>query len=94
MNLNKKIALIALSVCALGPASAFAHTDVSIGVNLGGYAPMYEAPEPVYVTPPIYYGPTVIYRNHDWYDREYEEHQWRRHEWREHHWRHHDDDDD
>ena len=58
-----------------------AHTDVSIGLNLGGdYAPqpVYAAPEPVYYNQSPVYGPNVVYRDddrwhedHDWHGRDY-----------------------
>jgi len=71
-----------VGLLALVPAAAMAHTDVSIGLNLGGYAPapVYAEPAPVYYAPPppVYYGPTVIYPGDDW--------RWRRHEWEEHRW--------
>jgi len=101
----KRIALsmvAGLGLLALVPTVAMAHTDVSIGVNLGGgYAPqpVYAAPEPVYYGPaPVYYGPNVVYRGYDhrgWHDRRWEEHRW--HEERRWHedrgWHGHDRDD-
>jgi hypothetical protein len=50
----------------------------------------------------VYYGPTVVYHDADWYrwhqHREWEERRWHEeHRWHEHHgWHHHhgDDDDD
>ena len=84
----KRIAVAAgLALAALVPATAFANTDLSIGVGLGGYAapppPVYYRPAPTYYYPaaPVYYGPTVRYR---YYDRD-DYWRWRRHEWREHH---------
>jgi hypothetical protein len=87
---------------ALVPTAAMAHTDVSIGLNLGGYAPVpvYAEPAPVYYAPPpppVYYGPTVVYGGYygdGWRHREWEEHRW--HE--DHGWhggrRWHGDDDE
>ncbi|HZR36207.1 MAG TPA: PXPV repeat protein [Nevskia sp.] len=70
---------------ALVPTAALAHTDVSIGLNLGGYAPapVYAEPAPVYYAPPapVYYGP--VYRD-DWRWREHRE--WEHRRWEEHRW--------
>jgi hypothetical protein len=96
----KRIALsmvAGLGLLALVPTAAMAHTDVSLGLNLGGgyYAPepTYVAPAPVYYEPaPVYYGPRVVYREDyddgDYnYRREVEEHYRRHNEWvRNHPW--------
>lgn len=94
---HTKIAMAAgLSIAALLPAIASARTDVSIGVGIGGYAPVYEAPAPVYYAPPppaYYYAPApVSYRSTVVYGRPYwDGHRWCRdgEGWREHHggWR-------
>jgi hypothetical protein len=71
-----------VGLLALVPTAAMAHTDVSIGLNLGGYepAPVYAEPAPVYYAPaPVYYGPTVVYRGYDhdgWRHREWQERRW------------------
>lgn len=99
MNRKQILMTAGLSLAGLLPLAASAHTDLSIGLNLGGYAPVYEAPPPVYYAPPprvyyappTYYGPTVVYTRPDWEEhRWHEEHERREHEWREH--REHDDD--
>ena len=83
-----KIVLAAggLSLAALLPAVASA-ADLSIGVNLGGYAPpapVYYEPAPVYAAPaPVVYGG---YYGDGWREHEWREHEWREHEWREHEW--------
>lgn len=83
----------AAGLLALIPTAAMAHTDVSIGLNLGdgGYyapAPVYAAAAPVYYGPAPYYGPRAFYGYHDgdgWRRHEWEEHRWHEeHEWREH----------
>lgn len=85
-----------LGLLALVPTAAMAHTDVSIGLNLGGgYAPqpVYAAPEPVYYNQgPVYYGPNVVYRGYD--HRGWHEHRrWEEHRWHEDHgWHGHDRD--
>lgn len=61
--MNSKLIKIAagLALTALVPGVALAHTDVSIGLNLGGG---YYAPAPVYVAPPpprVYYSPAPVY---------------------------------
>ena len=90
-----------VGLLALVPTAAMAHTDVSIGLNLGGgYAPVYAEPAPVYYAPaPVYYGPpAVVYRSYDgdgWRHREWEERRW--HEdrgWHGGHRWHGDDEDD
>ncbi len=65
MNKTLKIAA-GLALLSLIPTAAMAHTDVSIGLNLGGGyyrpAPVYVAPAPVYVAPaPVYVPPPVVY---------------------------------
>ena len=74
-----------VGLLALVPTAAMAHTDVSIGLNLGGYAP-----EPVYYDPPpVYYAPPVVYGgygyDHDgWRHREWERRRWHEeHRWHE-----------
>jgi hypothetical protein len=47
-----------LTVAALIPGLASAHTDLSIGLNLGAVAPVYTAPAPVAFGP----APTVVYQ--------------------------------
>jgi hypothetical protein len=83
-----------IGLLALVPAAAMAHTDVSVGLNLGGGyyapAPAYVAPAPVYYRPaPAYYAPTVAYRygGYDrWEHRRWEEHRWHEeHQWHDHH---------
>jgi hypothetical protein len=75
-----------LSLAAVLPAVASAG-GLSIGVNLGGYAP----PAPVVYAPaPVYYGygpAPVVYGGY--YHDGWREHEWREHEWRMHHegWR-------
>lgn len=93
---NKLKIAAGLALLALAPTAAMAHTDVSIGLNLGGG---YYAPEPVYVAPPPpiyyysqprYYGPAVRY---EYYDRDRHE-DWERRHWdRGEHRGHHDDHD-
>ena len=83
--------LAGLGILALIPTVAMAHTDVSIGLGLGGYyAPeyAYEAPPPVYCEQPVrYYGDRVAYGYRD-----EDRHEWRhdhgyRHEYRaDDHW--------
>lgn len=94
MLIRTKMLMVAgLSLAALTPMMASAHTDLSIGVNLGGYAPVYVAPQPVYVepaptvvyeqAPPVVYGPTVVYGQPYW-----DGHRWYRGDERRHHeWR-------
>lgn len=88
-----------VGLLALVPTAAMAHTDVSIGLNLGAPAPVYAEPAPVYYGPaPAYYGPTVVYHDEDWY-RWHRHHEWEQQRWHEEHgWRgerwHHEDDDD
>jgi len=75
-QMNKTLIALGIAVAAVMPAAAFAHTNLSIGVGLGGpvYAPppavVYAPPPPVYVAPPpVYeyetpayvYGPPVVY---------------------------------
>lgn len=77
--------LITLGLVAMlaVPASAFARTDLSVGIGLGSYygpPPVYYAPPPraVYYEPyPYYYGPTIEYRSY--YGPRYYHHR---------HWRH------
>jgi hypothetical protein len=96
--MKRRIALsmvAGMGLLALVPTMAMAHTDLSLGVNLGG--PAYIAPAPVveYRPAPTYYGPTVVYRDYDDddryrgsdYDRMMAEHYRRHNEWvREHPW--------
>ncbi len=52
----------ALSLLLLAPSAAFAHTDVFLGLNLGGLsAPLYAPPPTVVYTPSprVYYAPTA-----------------------------------
>lgn len=90
---------------ALVPTAAMAHTDVSIGFDLGGYAPApyYVEPAPVYYGPTPYYGAPVVYRERErygWHHRhERQEHRWHEERrWHEegrghggHGWHGHDD---
>ncbi|MDR3415139.1 MAG: hypothetical protein P4L83_03040 [Nevskia sp.] len=75
-----------VGLLALIPTAAMAHSDISIGLNLGGGyvpAPVYAAPAPAYYGP----APTVVYGyGDDWRRREWEEQRWRHHEWEEHRW--------
>ena len=101
-NLLKIVAGVGL--LALIPTAAMAHSDISIGLNLGGGyyapAPVYAAPAPVYYgpAPSPYYAPTVVYGEgyHDgdrWRHRQWEEHRWHEeHEHEDHGWRDHGDD--
>jgi hypothetical protein len=65
----KRIALSTLAglgLLALVPTAAMAHTDLSVGVNLGGG---YYAPQPTYVEtyvapPPVYYRDDDYRRGH------------------------------
>jgi hypothetical protein len=85
-----------VGLLALVPTAAMAHTDVSIGLNLGAPAPVYAEPAPVYTEPapvyyynpaPAYYAPGVAYRDDDWY-RWHRHHEWQEHRWHEEHrWR-------
>ena len=83
-NLLKIVAGVGL--LALIPTAAMAHSDISVGVNLGGGY----APAPVYADPaPVYYGPAPVvygYGYHDgWRHREWQEHRWHEdHGWRDH----------
>lgn len=102
MNSKTLIAIGGLGLAALLPLAASAHTDVSIGLNLGGY-PVYAAPAPVYYTPPqpvyyappqpVYYSPAPVYYggNVSYYDggRRWCRDGHRGHEWREHEWHEH-----
>ena len=94
---TKLLMVAGLSLAALTPTIASAHSNLSIGVNLGGYgyapAPVYVAPQPVYVepeptvvyeqAPAVVYGPTVVYSQPYW-----DGYRWcrgdehRHHEWR------------
>lgn len=84
-----------VGLLALVPTAAMAHTDVSIGLNLGG--PAYVAPAPVYVAPapvvygPGYYGPVGYYHGDGWdrwHHREWEHRRWEERRWHEEHgWR-------
>lgn len=86
-NLLKIVAGVGL--LALIPTAAMAHSDISVGVNLGGGyvpAPIYAAPAPVYYGPaPVAYGYGYGYGYHDgWRHREWQEHRWHEdHGWRD-----------
>ncbi|NRO96683.1 hypothetical protein GWC77_12205 [Paraburkholderia sp. NMBU_R16] len=88
--MNKKLvgALIGLTVLGVSSAAS-AHVDLAIGVGIP--APVYVAPQPVYVAPPApaYAAPVAVgyYRGDDWREREWRRREWREHEWREHQWR-------
>jgi hypothetical protein len=94
MNRNHFFIAAGLSLAALVPAVASAHTDFAIGFNVGG-APVYAAPAPVEYCPP----PVAVYGDDYWrwrhwqQERAWREHEWREHEWRErreHEWREHE----
>lgn len=98
---NKWVAAVVTGAALIAPLPSFAHTDLSIGIGLGLPGPVYYAPPPppvveyapppaYYVSPPVVYGPRVIYRG--WYGDPGWRHHWA-HERREH-WRHHRDWDD
>ncbi|MDB5987149.1 MAG: hypothetical protein JWR16_2202 [Nevskia sp.] len=72
--MNKTLITLGVVAAVAMPVAAFAHTNLSIGLGLGGpvYAPppavVYEQPAPVYVEPPVVYeqpayvyGPPVVY---------------------------------
>lgn len=100
---TKLLMFVGLSVAALMPTMASAHSNLSIGVNLGGYAPVYAEPRPVYIepapaavyeqAPAVVYGPTVLYGRPYW-----DGYRWCRGDERRHReWRNRDrdkDDDD
>lgn len=91
-----------LALLALAPAAAFAHTNVSLGINLGGYYPPAYAPAPtvVYTPPPqVYYAPApevyyeaprrVYYAPYSVHYEHFDHRrEWRGHE--RHEWRDHD----
>lgn len=96
---SRAIAAAGLALGLFGLASAAqAHTDVSLSFGLGGIAPVYVQPapvyappvyadpQPVYVAPPVrvYERPAYVYGD-NWRRDEWRREQWRRHEWREHH---------
>ncbi len=100
MTMKLKTIAAGLALLALVPTAAMAHTDISIGLNLGGG---YYEPAPVYVAPPppvyyrpaapaYYYVPSVRYGYRD------EHREWRgydrRRDWDHDRDRHRDDDDD
>jgi hypothetical protein len=69
--MNKLFITLGVVTAAAMPVAAFAHTDLSIGLGLGGpvYSPpppavVYEQPAPVYVAPPppvVYEQPAYVY---------------------------------
>lgn len=65
--MNRTLIGLAVVAATAMPVAAFAHTDVSIGLGLGGpvYVPppaVYIAPEPVYAPPPVVYAqPGYVY---------------------------------
>jgi len=64
-NIRRRILSLtaALSLLLLAPSAAFAHTDVFLGLNLGGLStPRYAPPPTVVYTPPprVYYAPRVV----------------------------------
>lgn len=60
-NLFRRIlpVTVGLALLTLAPTAAFAHTDVFLGLNLGGLSTPVYAPPPavVYSPPPVYYAP-------------------------------------
>jgi len=69
--MNKLLVTLGVVTAAAMPVAAFAHTELSIGLGLGGpvYSPpppavVYEQPAPVYAAPPppvVYEQPAYVY---------------------------------
>jgi hypothetical protein len=64
------VAAAVLTAAACGAAQA--HTDINVGLGIGGWQPMYVAPPP---PQPIYYGYYGGYRERGWEDRDDRHHE-------------------
>jgi hypothetical protein len=65
--------LVAVGLAAGACGVAQAHTDLNIGLSLGG--PVYSRPAPVYAAPqPVYYGDSGW--NYGYYHRDYDHRGW------------------